>query len=383
MRACDILDCFQCEGELLRLTEIANRTGINKATTFRLLNTLEHRGLVERVGGYHFRPAIRHLRRYRYRIGYATRSVDSQFVRAVTAGLDASARSEGFELIAFDNRPDGRDALKNAAQFIRRNVDLVIEFQLNEAIASQVSVHLNNAGIPLIAVDVPLRGSFYFGADNFGAGVLAGRTLARHARHCWAGRVDEVVLLTSALGGGAEEARLAGMRTGLRQCIDALDDSRIVALGCHGQFAGSVQTMQRYLRRCRSRYLLVGALNDSSALGALQALEQAGRTSGCAVVGQHATAEARAEMRRAGTALIGSVGYFPEQYGERVLALAVDILQKRPVPPSTFIPHKMITPANVDHFYPNDVELSAEEPELALVGAEATPAKASSADLSH
>ncbi len=65
MRACDILDTFRAEGELLRLTEISARTGITKATAFRLLNTLEHRGLVERVGNYQFRLAIRRLRRHR------------------------------------------------------------------------------------------------------------------------------------------------------------------------------------------------------------------------------------------------------------------------------------------------------------------------------
>lgn len=383
MRACDILDCFHNEGELLRLTEIAHRTGINKATTFRLLNTLEHRGMVERVGGYHFRPAIRRLRRYRYRIGYGTQAADSLFSRMVTDSLQAAARNEDFEFVALDNRPDGRDALKNTAHFVRRNVDLVIEFQLNETITSQVSAQLSDAGIPFITLDAPLPGSFYFGADHFGAGVLAGRTLARHARNCWGGRVDEVVLLSSTLGGAAEEARLQGIRTGLRQWIEALDDSRIVSLGGAGRFAASLQAMQRYLRRSRSRYLLVGAMNDSGALGALRALEEGGRTSSSAVTGQQATPEARAEMRRQGTALIGSVGYFPEQYGQRVLSLAIDVLQKRPVPPSTFIPHKVITPANVDHFYPNDAEVGTAGTEFVSLGTEAALAKAGAANVSR
>jgi ribose transport system substrate-binding protein len=34
--------------------------------------------------------------------------------------------------------------------------------------------------------------------------------------------------------------------------------------------------------------------------------------------------------------------------------LALDILNHRPVPPAVFAKHHLITPENVDHFYPND-----------------------------
>jgi ribose transport system substrate-binding protein len=59
----------------------------------------------------------------------------------------------------------------------------------------------------------------------------------------------------------------------------------------------------------------VGAINDPSALGALRAFEEAGRTRNCAVMGQNASPEGRAEMRQKHTQMIGSVAYFPERYG--------------------------------------------------------------------
>jgi ribose transport system substrate-binding protein len=41
-----------------------------------------------------------------------------------------------------------------------------------------------------------------------------------------------------------------------------------------------------------------------------------------------------------------------------LLRLALDILGKKAVPPAVFTSHQIITPENVDHFYPNDSLLS-------------------------
>jgi ribose transport system substrate-binding protein len=48
------------------------------------------------------------------------------------------------------------------------------------------------------------------------------------------------------------------------------------------------------------------------------------------------------------------VAYFPEKYGADVIAVALDILHKRPIPPAVFVKHQLVTPENVDHIYPND-----------------------------
>ena len=87
-------------------------------------------------------------------------------------------------------------------------------------------------------------------------------------------------------------------------------------------------------------------------------LKRPGRANECVIVGQNAEPEARAELRSARTRLIASVGYFPEKYGDGLLRLALDILGRKPVAPAVFTNHQIITPDNVDHFYPNDSLLS-------------------------
>jgi ribose transport system substrate-binding protein len=71
-------------------------------------------------------------------------------------------------------------------------------------------------------------------------------------------------------------------------------------------------------------------------------------------VGQNAEPDARAELREARTPLVGSVAYFPERYGDELIALSLDILGRRPTPPAKFVRHQVVTAQNLHHFYPND-----------------------------
>jgi ribose transport system substrate-binding protein len=133
----------------------------------------------------------------------------------------------------------------------------------------------------------------------------------------------------------------------------------VVSLDGDGQFKTSLERVRKHLREARAKHILVGAANDPSALGAARAFQEAGRAGTCAIVGQNAEPDARAELREPRTPLIASVGYFPEKYGEGLIRLALDLLAKRPAPPAVFVRHQIITPENVDHFYPNDALAAA------------------------
>ena len=102
-----------------------------------------------------------------------------------------------------------------------------------------------------------------------------------------------------------------------------------------------------------SSRVLIAALDDPGALGAVRAIDDSGRSRETAVVvGQDATHDARAEMAREGSCLIGSVGYFPERYGEKIIPLALKILGGKAVPPTAHIEHALITRENAETFYP-------------------------------
>jgi ribose transport system substrate-binding protein len=368
LRACDIFEAFRSEGELLRIKDIAQRTGLNASTVFRLLYTLERRGCLERAGKHEYRLGIRPLRRKPFRLGYGSHSNEFAFSRDVAEGLVHAAKREGIELLVLDNRYSAKTAIRNVETFIRERMDLVIEFQADEHYAAPViSSKLMEANIPLIAVEIPHPAATYFGANNYAAGLIGGRYLGRWAKRYWGGEVDEVILLELQMSGPIPAARLNGTLIGIREVIETIADSQVVKLNGNGRFGPSLETVRKHLRQSRAKHVLVAAINDPSAIGSLRAFEEVGRSERCAVIGQNASAEARAELRHDGSRLIGSVGYFPEKYGDKLIELAVDILRKNPTPPAVFTKHILITAENVDHYYPNDSLVSPSDLDVALL----------------
>jgi len=359
VHAVDVLGAFRSAGETLRLRDVVERTRFGKGMCFRLLHTLHQCGLLEKVDESRYRLISEIRRHKRYRIGYGAQGQDSSFPREVHAGLQRAAEREDVELIVVNNRYQPKVALRNAEHLIRERVDLVIEFQTDEAVAPAIASKYLEAGIPFIAIDVPHPGGTYFGANNYQAGLLAGRHLGHWARSRWSGRCDEVLLLELARAGSLVHARMSGVLAGLKETLrEAVEACPVVSLDGDGQFKTSLEKVRRHLRQSSARYVLVGAANDPSALGAARAFQEAGRAGTCAVVGQNAELDARAELREPRTPLIASVGFFPERYGDDLIKLAFDLLAHRRTPPALFIRHQLITPANVDHFYPNDALLA-------------------------
>jgi len=349
-----VLEAFHSSGDVLRLRDIVVRTGFSKGMCFRLLYTLHHCGFLDKVGENQYRLTSEVRRRRLYRIGYAEQGQDTSFDREVRLSLIRAAEREHVELIVVDNKYQPKVALRNAAYLIREKVDLVIEFQTDEVIAPAIASQYLEANIPFIAIDIPHPGATYFGANNYQAGLIGGRYLGRWAKRNWNGEVDEVLLIELHRAGSLPQARIRGILAGLSEVIRLAPPCRTVSLDGDGQFQTALERVRKHLRESPARRVLVAAANDSSALGALRAFEEAGRAGSCAVIGQNAEPEARIELRSPRTRLIASVGYFPEKYGDGLLRLAFDILSRKSVAPAVFTDHQIITPENVDHFYPND-----------------------------
>ena len=363
VRAAAILKAFSPSYEALTLRAVVERTQLDKGTVFRLLDTLVETGLVDRVGKQGYRSRLQSVRTRRFRLGYASQSNLLPFTGIVTDSLLSAASVADIDLVVLNNQFSPRLALENAKQFVAEKVDLVIDSQINLNVASQIGAMFLDAGIPFIAVDIPHPGCFYFGADNYKAGRIAGRHLARWALRNWKGAAEQVIYLGVDVAGPLLNSRLTGICDGLNE---HMPESRKVPV-CHydtkgGQFDATLDTVRKHLRRRKAKRVLVGAVNDSTALAALQAFREMGLEEECAIVGQDASIEARQELRRPSTRLIGSVAYFPESYGPQLIKLVLEILEKKHVPPAVFTQHELVTSENVNKVYPNDAWMMKRSP---------------------
>ena len=349
-----ILSAFRSAGEALPLREIVTRSGLPKTMAFRLLYTLEKCGMIEKLGANLYQSSFRPLKQRLCRLGYAAQGTDYQFSREVTSSLERAAQAEGIELISLDNRYNAKIAQRNADLLVREKVDLAIEFQTDETVAPIVAAKYREAGIPMIAIDIPHPGATYYGANNYEAGLIGGRYLGRWVKEHWHSELDEIILLELPRAGNLPQMRLTGMLVGINLVLPTAKNCRVSHLNSDGDLRASFEVVRKHIRGSRSRRLVVGAINDVSAIGALRAFEEAGRADTCAVIGQNASPEGRAELREPNTRLVGSVAFFPERYGPDLIKVSLDILNKRPVPPAVFVEHKLVTPTTVEHYYPND-----------------------------
>jgi ribose transport system substrate-binding protein len=349
-----ILSAFRSSGEALSLKEIVQRSGLPKTMSFRLLYTLEKCGMIEKVGANLYQSTLRPAKQRLWRLGYAAQGTDYQFSKEVSSSLERAAKEQGIELIALDNRYSAKTAQRNADLLVREKVDLAIEFQTDETIAPIVAAKYRDAGIPMIAIDIPHPGATYYGANNYEAGLIGGKYLGRWVKEHWHSELAEIVLLELPRAGNLPQMRLTGMLVGLNLALPAAKNCRVTHLNGDGELGRSFEVVRKHIRQSNSRRVVVGAINDVSAIGALRAFEEAGRADTCAAMGQNASPEGRAELRQPNTKLVGSVAFFPERYGPDLLRLSLEILSKKPVPPAVFVDHKLVTPTTVEHFYPND-----------------------------
>ncbi len=351
VHASAILGSFRSPGEVLRLRDIVARSGLSKGMCFRLLYTMHDCGLLEKVGENEYRISFPLSGQHRFRIGYAGQDRSSSFCQQLLDGLVRACQKAQFELIVAANHHNLKAAVRNADGLIRDHVDLAVMY---EGSAPEVAAKFQNAGIPLLAIDIPYPGATYFGADNHFAGLMGGRCLGQYAAQQWKGSVDDILLLEIVRSGPVVRTRVEGIMDGIKDFFPAPAKCRVVRLDTQGEFGPALECVRKYLRDSPPRRVLVGAANDSSALGALRAFQECGRSAYCTVVGEGGEPEARAEMRENGTRLIGSVAFFPERYGDTIVRIATDVLLGKSTTPAAYTTHQLVTPENVNRLYPND-----------------------------
>ena len=341
----DILDALRNASVELRLTDIAEKAGLDMSTAFRLLRTLEAHGYVVRDK---VTKKFRHTLGHRnYRVGYAQLSNDQPFVRKVTQGLVDAAAKAHVELLVVDNKDSPEQALKNAEWLIAQKVDFVIEYEFHSRVGPALADMFRKAGIPLLAIDIPMPSAIYFGVDNYEVGRLGGQALAHFAADRWKGLVSRVLLLELPEAGPIPEARVLGTVDGIRSVLPNLSEGDVLHRDGKGTEKGGYAVTRQIIQSLgRREHLLIAASNDNCTRGAIRAIRELGRERSTAIMSQGwgPDQDLEAELHSPDSPLIGAIAYFPEKYGEKILPIVLQCLKRQPVSPSYYCEHKLILP---------------------------------------
>ena len=293
-----------------------------------------------------------------YKIGFAGLSEEVPFAVEVRRSIEKAAQEAGnIDLILADNQLDAETALRVADWIVQKEVDLFIEYQIDEKTNSIIMSKLSQAGIPVIAVDIPMVGATFFGVDNYRAGFLAGSALARQVRQDWDGQVDGLLILIEPRAGTVPAARIQGQLDAFQEIVGHTPASDVLYLNSGNTIAISqAQVLQALESLPAKRRLGVICFNDDAAIGAQRAAVKAGRQQHLWIVGQGAGREIRAEMSLPGSRIIGATAYWPEKYGVKLVEVAVKLLKGEPVPPAIYNQPIFISQDNLADYYPEPKE---------------------------
>lgn len=351
LRACAILKLFSGKNRSLNLKDVAHQTGLPKTTALRILSTLVRGGVLQKPGGglyqcpFSFRPSAT------YSVGVAV-SNDAEYSRDILLSLRHAAEREKVRMLELPHANSVRVARRNVTHWMREHVDLVIEIDTPERIASALVARYAAAHLPVVSVGRPQRGLMYFGADHYRAGVTAGQALARWASRNWADCTQQLMLFDHRVSGSAFGLRLTGLREGLRSDASTLRKITTCCIDGRGKEEQIYQKVLAHLDRRGIVRTLVGTTSEACTRAALRAFEHMNALNRCAVVGLDAPRAIRDLLRRQTPGLVGAVAFFPERYGDSLIAHFTHRDHATNAEAVTFARHQLLTPANVDLFYP-------------------------------
>lgn len=287
-------------------------------------------------------------------LAFANLQRDIAFGVLVENGIVENAEAAGVELVIADNRLDGPTALANAQSFVRREADAVIEFQTDVNFGPTVMNEFDQAGIGVIAIDIPMPGATFFGANNPRSGFMGGAYLAQAAIAEWgADQVNEGYFVVGELpqSGAIPAMRTGGQIAGFQAVAEGFPEDHIILIDTSNTLQGSFEQMSNVLGRIPEGVpIMITAINDQSTTGMLRAVQQAGREADALAVGMGAD---ELDTLMGEDRMIASVGYFPERYGNYLVPMSLMALAGQELPPAVLMNHVMISPSNVCEQYPD------------------------------
>ncbi len=289
-----------------------------------------------------------------YTLGFANQSEELPFAIEVRRGLErAVADRKNIDLVITDNKLSGQEALRVADRLIYRDVDLAIEYQIDHNVGGLIMDKFRKAGIPVIAVDIPMVGATFFGIDNYRAGLVAGIAMGQWLAREWDGAFDRVLILEEERGGALVASRIQGQLAGVEEVIGEIPRERLLFLDSGNSSTISESKVTECLQTLPDcRRIVVLPVNTDAAIGALRAARRLNREHDVVIVGQGADRFLLHELRQPNSRVIGSTAYMPELYGPQLLELAQKILDGESVPPAVYTDHVFLNAENIDKYYP-------------------------------
>lgn len=274
-------------------------------------------------------------------VGVSFQTMNNPFFIDLAEGLESVVAERGYRLEVRDAQWNSLKQKNDVADLVMGKAAAIFLNPVNwEGVTGSLEL-ARSKGIPTIVVDAPVSDPSLVlatvASDNVEAGRLAARALAnacRPARIAILHRSVNKACIDRVAGFREEAARWPDM-----EIVDVQEGG--------GTTEGARPVMLDLIAR-RPDLNAVFAINDPSALGAISALESAGKLSQVKVVSVDGAEEALRAIREG--KLLSTSAQFPREIGRKAAEVALRHLAGEPVEKSYVVRVELVTRENVDAF---------------------------------
>lgn len=286
---------------------------------------------------YYISPHPREIKRF----GVTYMTMNNPFYEVINNELLKEIESRGDQLIVRDPLLNFTKQKEQIEQFIAMKVDGIFVNPVDSKALEPTLKKAKEAGIPVIAIDVPLSDSTSLVStivsDNYDAGVQCARHIMTHYD---SGTI--ALLKHSAVQSASDRIR------GFKDTIASDSRFRIVnEAECLGQLEIAMPQTQQMLQETPDVTIIM-ALNDPSALGAKAALKTLDRDD-VRIYGVDGTPEMKTLIGQ-DPSISGTVAQSPYAIGQTAIRSMYDYLEGKPVAKDIVIEVEMIDEKTISRF---------------------------------
>ncbi len=261
-------------------------------------------------------------------IGVSLLTLQHEFYQDLREGMQEGAKKYGYDLRILSADFDPAVQANHIRDFIVQKFDAMIICPCDSKTVGTSIQDANEAGIPVFTADIKNDSP-------------QGEVIAHVASNNYQGGVLAAELMNEALNGKGNVALIT--HPGVESCTERIrgfkeklkdypDIKIIEELSAEGQRDKALDVARDILTKHPDLDGIFG-INDDSALGALAAVEAAGKVGKVKIVGYDATQEARRRIREG--KVYGDVVQYPKIMGEKTLDIVHQYFAFKSIPPDT------------------------------------------------
>jgi ABC-type sugar transport system substrate-binding protein len=258
----------------------------------------------------------------------------------------------GVDVLTYENELDAAKGLQNAELLVQQGAKFVNNLQIYPDVNDQI-VDLydeNDVKYTFYAVPPATAKAPFITLDDYATGFQLGEYLGNYAKDNWDGQVDLILSVGNEAAGASVKARIDGAWAGIESILGPIPDEKKAIVDSDETVEVARKSAADFITsRPDAKYILVPSVSDPASVGAVRALEAAGKAEFAAAAGLPGTPEGIDELKKGPGGSAFKVTAMTDIATQSwPIALGIYALQGGELPDVNVMQARLVTADNID-----------------------------------